>query len=79
MNVFFYHIQNLCSLQLNSKITDGDCVTVRAQSEVLFLAQCLLLDGCLYENKYIRKISTKKKYLFCPLHLNLKVTFPHFL
>ena len=79
MNVFFYHIQNLCSLQLNSKITDGDCVTVRAQFEVLFLAQCLLLDGCLYENKYIRKIRTKKKYLFCPLHLNLKVTFPHFL
>ena len=64
MNVFFYHIQNLCSLQLNLKITDGAGVTVRAQFEVLFLAQCLLLEGCLYENKYTRKISKKKKTSF---------------
>lgn len=61
MNVFFYHIQNLCSLQLSLKITDRACVTVRAQFEVLFLAQHLL--GCLYENKYIRKISAKKRPL----------------
>ena len=78
MNVFFYHIQNLCSLQLNLKITDGDCVTVRAQFEVLFLAQCLLLEGCLYKNKYIRKISSRKKTSFVHCTLTWKWHFHTF-